>query len=230
MRRFENVWLGLLLAIGVLAVMLIYADSQVMGAGISIGDPSLGGSSNLDGATYSSSTYNNSNSCGASFFFNLDSSTHVLGSANWYFQKNTEEPAKWSATCYLYGRTDGSQDIGDYGSWSQSITEDSGQVSESLYYDCYQNSYETHPVLSISGSIGVSPASIDSSSFNYREYVETWSNWENDQVTSWPVPVWRAEYYVYGHFLPTSEVPEPSTFVLMTIGIACAGFGIWRKR
>ena len=103
-------------------------------------------------------------------------------------------------------------------------------------------------VLGISGNFNVSPSVSTGSNFSYRDTTDNWYSWlngyEQDPVIT-QIPSWTAEYYMYGQFVaPTMDearamgaqfaqpqsVPEPGTFVLLAIGIVCAGFGIWRKK
>jgi hypothetical protein len=101
-------------------------------------------------------------------------------------------------------------------------------------------------VMSLHGNFSIQPSELLSSNFSYQEYLQNWYTYPNgyDQPpVIEQVHAWSGQYYLHGRFVaPTIEeaqamgapyaqdVPEPSTIVLMAIGLLTSLAAYLRRR
>ena len=225
MRNFLNVFF--------IVAIILFSSAQALCAGGPIDGNSLGGNFSIgnDGPFYSSHLSNNGDILNGSFSLRLDPNEVSFDRANWNFSVSNWDESYWTATCYLYGKLDSSEEYSQNQHWSQEVDENDFHLTASL--SLYSNEYDVdqpqNSQFYINGRLEIGPVESTSSNFRYwedEEDVYSWSDGYGEKPIIVRIPVWRAEYRMNGRFLTDTpqpipvlgavSIPEPSSIVMIS--------------
>lgn len=227
--------------VAILFLAFGYSPDSLYGAGLNVGDPSMGDSISFPDMNAGWGWNNNSGQGHGSFWMELKG--HQLEYSSWNFYVSPSDTSQFYANAYASGwlLNGNALNFADSRQQVTSISRRGVNLNDNLYLSYLKGKTDENGLalepdsIYLNGGVSVGPAKFTNATFNYQECLPDWEG--SDGRT-----YWYSSCQFTGHFIaPTiaearamgaqfATIPEPSTIVLLISGLVTASFAVWRKR